>query len=171
MGTYTALAAAWNSSTQPPTGVTGTALTGLTTAQKIAAVNAWTVKSAPIDVEVSTVVGWLSLNAKLSGLIKYAASAPSTAAGVAGAELVAVIQCPNAPAFQTSQSAVYTTLSAMLSALAGDSNSGITSADAANLLALSTPQIPFVSAPVAQGGAGLQQTTISLNETTAAGLS
>lgn len=43
MSYYTALTTAWNGGTQPPAGVTGTALTGLTTAQKLAAVNAWTV--------------------------------------------------------------------------------------------------------------------------------
>lgn len=43
MAYYTALIDAWNSATQPPVGVTGTALTGLTTAQKLAAINAWTV--------------------------------------------------------------------------------------------------------------------------------
>lgn len=41
---YAPLVAAWNSGTQPPTGVTGAALLGGdTTAQKIAKVNAWTV--------------------------------------------------------------------------------------------------------------------------------
>jgi len=44
MAYYDALIAAWNGATQPPTGVTGTGLTGgMTTAQKIAAVNGWTV--------------------------------------------------------------------------------------------------------------------------------
>lgn len=44
MAYYTAFVTAWNSATQPPAGVTGTALTGgMTTAQKLAAVNAWTV--------------------------------------------------------------------------------------------------------------------------------
>lgn len=44
MAYYDALIAAWNSVTQPPAGVTGTALTGgMTTAQKIVAVNGWTV--------------------------------------------------------------------------------------------------------------------------------
>lgn len=42
MADYAALIAAWNGATQPPTGVTGTGLTGgMTTAQKIAAVNGW----------------------------------------------------------------------------------------------------------------------------------
>jgi hypothetical protein len=43
MAYYDALVAAWNNVTQPPPGVTGTGLTGLTTANKLAAVNAWTV--------------------------------------------------------------------------------------------------------------------------------
>ena len=41
---YTALINAWNSPTQPPTGVTGSGLApGDTTAQKVAKVNGWTV--------------------------------------------------------------------------------------------------------------------------------
>jgi hypothetical protein len=44
MAYYTALINAWNSATQPPTGVTGTGLNGtMTTGQKLAAVNGWTV--------------------------------------------------------------------------------------------------------------------------------
>jgi hypothetical protein len=44
---YANLVTAWNGATQPPTGVTGAALTGgMTTAQKLAAVNAWTVVGA-----------------------------------------------------------------------------------------------------------------------------
>ncbi len=44
MAYYDAFIAGWNSVTQPPAGVTGTGLTGgMTTAQKLAALNAWTV--------------------------------------------------------------------------------------------------------------------------------
>lgn len=44
MPDYSALIAAWNSTTQPPVGVLGTALTAtMTTDQKIVVVNAWTV--------------------------------------------------------------------------------------------------------------------------------
>lgn len=44
MTNYAPLIAAWNSSTQPPTGVTGTGLNGtMTTAQKLAAVNGWVI--------------------------------------------------------------------------------------------------------------------------------
>jgi uncharacterized membrane protein len=44
MAYYDALIAAWNSATQPPTGVTGTPLAvGMSTRQKLAAVNDWRV--------------------------------------------------------------------------------------------------------------------------------
>jgi hypothetical protein len=44
MAYYTNLIAAWNGATQPPTGVAGTGITAqMTTAQKIAAVNGWTI--------------------------------------------------------------------------------------------------------------------------------
>lgn len=47
MAYYTALINAWNGATQPPTGVTGTGLTsGMTTTQKLAAVNGWTVSGS-----------------------------------------------------------------------------------------------------------------------------
>lgn len=55
MAYYTALINAWNGATQPPTGVTGTALTGgMTTAQKLAAVNGWSVTGTiPTTINVS----------------------------------------------------------------------------------------------------------------------
>lgn len=44
MTNYAPLIAAWNSTTQPPTGVTGTGLNGtMTTAQKLTAVNGWVI--------------------------------------------------------------------------------------------------------------------------------
>jgi hypothetical protein len=47
MGHYDALIAAWNGTTQPPTGVTGTGLTpAMTTDEKIVAVNGWTMTGA-----------------------------------------------------------------------------------------------------------------------------
>jgi hypothetical protein len=47
---YDSLIAAWNSATQPPTGVTGSGLVaGDTTAQKVAKINGWTV-ATPIKV-------------------------------------------------------------------------------------------------------------------------
>lgn len=47
MAYYDALIAAWNSPTQPPTGVTGTGLTPtMTTDEKLDAVNGWTITGA-----------------------------------------------------------------------------------------------------------------------------
>jgi hypothetical protein len=46
MAYYTNLINAWNNVTQPPPGVTGTALTALSTANKLVAINAWTVVGA-----------------------------------------------------------------------------------------------------------------------------
>jgi len=55
MAYYTALVTAWQSVTQPPAGVTGTGLTGgMTTSQKLAAINGWTVSgSVPSTVYVT----------------------------------------------------------------------------------------------------------------------
>ncbi len=51
---YTPLINAWNSVTQPPTGVTGAALTGgMSTTQKMAAVNAWTVLAPAVPMIVT----------------------------------------------------------------------------------------------------------------------
>lgn len=132
MAYYTALINEW-----------ATLPSGDTTAQKLAAINAMTVAGPNQDVSISSVVAYLGLNGKLPGLIKYAESPPATAAGVAGASLVALFNMPNAPGFQTSNSTVYGTLSTMLNALAGDSNSGITSTDVTNLLALASTTIPW----------------------------
>lgn len=51
---YSALQTAWNSGTQPPTGISGQALTGLTTANKLAAVLAWTTTGAAVPMIVPT---------------------------------------------------------------------------------------------------------------------
>lgn len=51
---YGILIAAWNSAQQPPAGVTGQALTGLTTTQKLAAVLAWTTTGAAIPLVIPT---------------------------------------------------------------------------------------------------------------------
>lgn len=70
MAYYTALIAAWNGATQPPTGVTGTGLSGGdTTAQKLAKVQAWTVSgSVPTVLNVTGVqllncINWTEFNA------------------------------------------------------------------------------------------------------------
>jgi hypothetical protein len=63
MAYYSNLVAAWNGATQPPSGVTGAALTGLTTAQKLTTINEWTVMgSIPASFTVSGVSIWNCIN-------------------------------------------------------------------------------------------------------------
>jgi hypothetical protein len=70
MAYYTALINAWNGATQPPSGVTGTGLTGsMTTAQKIAAVNGWTITGTVPTVlnvtgaQILNCINWTEFNA------------------------------------------------------------------------------------------------------------
>jgi hypothetical protein len=149
MAYYDALVAEW-----------ATLSAGNSTAQKLAAINAMTVAGPNLDVAVSAVVGYLALNGKLSALQKYAASPPATEAGIAGAELVALLMCPNAPAFRMSEVATYAAVSAFLNALADDSNSGIAANDVTSLLALAVgPTVTWCQAngypDAALGGGGL----------------
>jgi hypothetical protein len=52
---YSVLIAAWNSTTQPPAGVTGAGLlTADTTAQKLAKVRAWTINGASVPMIIPT---------------------------------------------------------------------------------------------------------------------
>jgi hypothetical protein len=138
MAYYDALVAQW-----------ATLPAGDTTAQKLAAINAMTVAGPNVDVKVSAVVGYLGVNAKMSGLQKYAATAVAgtgnaTAESVMAAnELVAIMNCPNAPDFQMSNTAVYAAMAGMLAALVSDSASGITSSDQAALLALAATTTPW----------------------------
>ena len=144
MAYYDTLIAAWNSTTLPA-GVTGTPLSAsMTTAQKLAAINSWTVVGPYQDVTPSSVVAYLALNVKLAGLINYAKSPPATAAGIAASELIALLGMgTNAPSFAMSNPSVFTTISTMLNAVAADPNSGLASADVANLLALAATTMPW----------------------------
>ena len=153
---YSHLVAAWNS-TALPSGVTGTPLgSAMTTAQKLAAINAWTMAGPTADVQPSQVVAYLALNGRLAALLKYAATPPGTAAGLAAANLAAVLAMgTNAPVFNTSQANVYAAIEAMLNALISDASSGLIADDASNLLALAQTRIPWWQASVAAGGAGL----------------
>jgi hypothetical protein len=57
MAYYDALIAAWNGAQQPPAGVTGIALTGgMTTQQKLDAVNAWTVAGPASQMIIPTYI-------------------------------------------------------------------------------------------------------------------
>jgi hypothetical protein len=148
-----------------------------TTAQKLAAINALTVAGPIVDVRVSAVVGYLGVNAKMSGLQSYAANAvagqngATTTSVIAARELVAIMNCPNAPAFQMSNPTIYAAMETMLEALVADSTSGITAGDQAALLALAATSIPWWSAPVAQGGGGLSGPISEADLEAAGGLS
>ena len=145
---------------------------GDTTAQKLAAVNALTVAGPNIDVQVSAVVAYLALNLKLAALLKYAANAPATEAGACAAELAALLNMgSNAPNFATSQPAVYNALQTMLTAMASDTNSGITSSDVTALMALAATEVPWWQATVAQGGGGLNGLVSQADLDVAGGLS
>jgi hypothetical protein len=55
MAYYDAMIAGWNSATQPPSGVTGTPITGtMTTQQKLDAMNRWTTTGAAIPMIIPT---------------------------------------------------------------------------------------------------------------------
>lgn len=70
---YTNLITAWNGSPSPPAGVTGTGLTGLTTAQKLAAINGWTVSG-------SVPTSFMATGAQLLNCINWAEFAALTVA-------------------------------------------------------------------------------------------
>lgn len=143
------------------------------TAAKLAAINALTLPQPErVDVPQSQVVRYLAINGKLATLLAYAKSPPASAAGVAAAELAAVLNMgQNAPPFYTSQSADFTALQTMLNALASDTNSGLAAADVTALLALSQPPVPWWSVSVANGGGGLSSPVAQADLTIAGGLS
>lgn len=154
---YSALVAAWNSTVQPPPGVSGAPLLGtMSTAQKLAAMNAWTVAGPAQDVTPVSVLDYLFLNGKLPALQAYATTPPegASATAVVAAKELTSAQFPQLT-IQTSNPAVYAVIAGMIEALAADTNTGITASDAANLLGLAATTIPWWRASTAQGGAGL----------------
>ncbi len=119
---------------------------GSTTADKLAALNAMTAAGPYKDVSPSAIIGYLGLQGKLYNLISYANNPPtnaiSTSVSVAKV-LISILTMPSAPAFQTSQSAIYNTIVAMLSQLVADPLTGLVSADQTNLVALANTTIPW----------------------------
>ena len=154
MAYYTALITAWNGATQPPTGVTGTALTGLTTANKIIAVNGWTIigPSIPAIFSASTI-----LNACVAADIASLTTAQVTLLTLmlSGGEVDGSKNTTVRAAVQAIFAGKTTTL-ANLGALVAPYDS---------------PVIPWWSAPVASGGAGLNSTVSGGDLAAAGGLS
>lgn len=159
---YDALKAAWGNPTQLPAGVTGTLLNGLAQAQKIAAVNGWTVAGPAQDVSGGAVLGYLALSGKLASLQLYAASPPTGSitgfplAVMAAKQLITLLSFPSFTGFQTSQAAVLSAVTNFLSLLASDPASGIVMADVNALLALTATILPWwqssgLTSPISAG--------------------
>jgi hypothetical protein len=136
-----------------------------TTNDKLVAINALTVAGPAKDVSASSVIGYLALNAKLSGLLAYAAAPPQGAQAVtvvAAKELAALLSMPSFTTFYLSDPQVAAGVQVFLNALAGDAATGIAAADVTALLALGNTTIPWWAS------AGYSS-SISLNDLGAAG--
>lgn len=164
MAYYDALIAAWNGATQPPAGVTGTAITGgMTTDQKIAAVNSWTVTgSIPTTVfssgsAVANCIVW-------SEFAAITAAAPDTVAQKQ-LRLLTLLNNPG-PLKGGSANTGDLLVGMLLDCFAANSQT------IANLTAMSKGLTQsWWSAPVANGGGGLNGTQMTLQDAQAAGLS
>jgi hypothetical protein len=135
MADYSALQTLW--ATLPPDN---------TTDQNLAAVNAMTVAVPPVDIPASAIAGYLGRNLRLAPLIAYATAAPSgsnPAAVMIAKNLLAILQLGSPPDFQSSDPATFASLSTALGVLVSDPLSGLTSGDAAAIVALSQPTIPW----------------------------
>jgi hypothetical protein len=157
MAYYTALIAAWNGATQPPAGVTGTALTGLTTANKIIAVNGWTVTG-------SVPTSFATTGAALLNCINWTEFAALTAQQQSN--LLALLANPG-PLLGGSANAGLITAGMFLAYFSNHSGPTIL---ALNALAKATVT-PWWQASVANGGAGLNSTITQYDITAAGGLS
>ena len=151
MAYYTALIAAWNGATQPPTGVAGTALTGLTTANKLIAVNGWTVAG---EAQKAILIPSTILNAILF-------------ADLAALTQLQVTQLTLLLAGSSVDASSGTSIRAGIQALFA--SKATTLANLAALVApFDSPKILWWQATVAQGGAGLSS-PVSANDLAAAG--
>jgi len=150
MAYYASLVAEWATIT--------TANPTYTTAQKLAAINALTVPGPTIDVQASTVLGYMMLNMKLGVLQAYATTPPNgSSANIIALvrELLVTFTYPAFDTFETSNVVTYSAVNTMLEAMASDTNTGITSTDVSNIMGLAQTSLPWWAATVAQGGGGL----------------
>ena len=155
MAYYTALITAWNGATQPPTGVTGTALTGLTTANKIIAVNGWTIigPSIPAIFSASTI-----LNACVAADIASLTTAQVT---------LLTLMLSGGDRVDGSKN---TTVRAAIQAIFAGKTTTLTNLGAL-VAPYDSPVIPWWSATVANGGAGLTSVVSAQDLAAAGGLS
>lgn len=116
---YEVLQAAWSAGL--PAGVTGRALVaGMTTQQKLDAVNAWTVVEQ-VDVSVADVESYLSMQGLLTAfedwLDTLTVPAPQTAWRTAVKELLRTVASPHVTTFRTADPATYAALKGMVDAI------------------------------------------------------
>jgi hypothetical protein len=151
---YDALRAGWNSATQPPTGVVGTGLTGgMSTAQKIAAINSWTLTST-IPAQY-TITG-----AEIASCIKWSEFAALTAAQQT--QVLALCAIPGPLSVGSNAAEIALLIDGMIIAYFPSGGATITA-----LSALAPGAQNWVTS---QSGAGLSG-PVSLADTQAAGLS
>jgi hypothetical protein len=163
---YAPLSSVW-ATTGLPADVTGTPLAaGMTAAEKLAAIGTWMVAGPMQDVSVSSVSAYLAVQGKLPRLEAYAAAAPATAATLAEAAAKSYFDLlPNGVrTIEMSNATVYAAVQGWLNAWTGDTNTGVTSTDVTNILALAATQIPWWEANGYPG-------PININDLAAAGLS
>ena len=157
MAYYTALQTAWNSVTQPPTGVTGQGLVGGdTTAQKITKVNAWTI--------VGTIpTSFMVTGPQLVNCVNFAEFKALTA--TQQSNLLALFQTAETPALLGgSGNTTLLTVGLILDAFP------IAGPTIANLTALAKATIrPWWQVPVVENGGGLSS-PVTIEDTKAAGL-
>jgi hypothetical protein len=154
MSTYTALIAAWNSVTQPPAGVTGVGLSSsMTTAQKLTAIDGWTV---PTGVPLKAI---FSPSVILNAIVP-ADLASLTATQVSFLTLVLQGSTVDGSAGTTVRAAIQNIFTGKTTTL---SNLG------ALVAPFDNPTMPWWEATVAQGGGGLSS-PVSNNDLVATGL-
>lgn len=130
------LYAVWGTTGQP-SGASGTPLAnGMTVAQKVAAVNSWTVPGiGHVDVPITDVQGFLSMEGVLTAMQDWlTANTTASVARTAVNELFRTITSSRLTVIQMSDPTTYTAVSNMIAAV--ESVGLLTSAQAAALLAL-----------------------------------
>lgn len=149
MSYYTSLIAAWNAGTVP-SGATGSALTGLTTAQKLANINAWTVAGPAVACSItpSQIINCIDTVAHVNALTTAQLQILQFLAG-SGQPIFAPPGSTIRAWFQNTFAGQATTLSAF----------------AALVAQFDSPPVPWVTAP--SGGA--LNGTVNLSDLAAAG--
>lgn len=139
-------------------------LSGTTTAEKLAEINALTVAGPNVDVQPTTVIGKLMLSGAYLTLGAFAQSsftgdATHDAALGSAKMLMSLITTPNAPVFQMSDKDTHDGVIAMMDAIlaqekASPGSTGFTQAVHDLLVGLAHTTKPWIAATEAEGGAG-----------------